>query len=154
MSFSSVASKMSGFNHHVHHCWWCLPVYCINYRVHAFWIKGPITGPAYFFQKRQNTHQIKTDQQSIRICKNPLRDFSMLVIPLPRENECGRISVASTLCLNRPSYSGLLANKGVALILKAVLTVVGKQSYITPMLSNLPKESWNIDSDAASCMRP
>lgn len=93
------------------------------------------------FSKRQNTHQIKTDQQSIRICKNPLRDFSMLVIPLPRENECGRISVASTLCLNRPSYSGLLANKGVALILKAVLTVVGKQSYITPILSNLPKES-------------
>lgn len=54
----------------------------------------------------------------------------MLVIPLPRDNECGRISVASTLCLNPPGTGGPLENKGVALILKAGLTVVGKQNYI------------------------
>lgn len=109
-------SNIFVFNHHAHHYWWYLPVSRKKSRVHALWIKCPITVP-FYFSKRQNKHQIKTDQQSIRICKNPLRDLSMsheCWSFLCRENEYGRISMASTFCLNPPSDSGLSANQGVA----------------------------------------
>lgn len=70
----------------------------------------------------------------------------MLAIRLHRETEY--TSVASLI---PPSYSGLSANQGVAMfwIMKAVLTEMGKKNYITPMLSNLPKERWNIDGEDA-----
>lgn len=72
----------------------------------------------------------------------------MLAIRLHRETEYGRTSVASRI---PHSYSGLSANQGVAVfwIMKVVLTELGKKNYITPMLSNLPKEKWNIDGEDA-----